>query len=723
MPNKNNVVDRRDFLRYAGLTGAAFILGMPAVSAKDANALANLSDAADLYNLSPYIIIEKSGQITLFNTKPDMGQGTFQSIPALIAEELEVSPQQYIVKQTGGESKFGKMQFSGGSFSVRMSYMEMRKVGAAAREMLITAASQKWGVPITECYAENAKIYHKPSGKSVGYGDLAEAAAKLEVPKEPKLKEAKDFKLLGKSLQRQDIPLKVSGKAVFGIDVEVPNMVYATIERCPVFGATLVDFDAKAALKVEGVEKVIAVERTFGNVVSKGVAVIAKNYWAAVKGRKVLKINWNYNGKNTFNSKDYEQSLRDLAKTDGVVAHNAGDFDKVFKETPNQIEAFYETPFVSHSPMEPMNCLADWKPNNQLEVWTSTQNPSDIMDKLSKQFALKEGDLKINVTFNGGGFGRRLFVDFVGEAAQLSKNVQKPVKLIWSREDDTEMGPFRPPTFSALKGAVSAEGKAVAFQHKVISPSIDYCLNATYDKTKPDKMMTEGISEQKYEIPNMKNLYVFSELHVPVAYWRSVTSATLAFAQECFIDEMAVKAGKDPLDFRLSLLTKDSDTKRVLLKLREISNWDTALPAGKGRGVAQWEFFAGLGGNVVEVTKQADGSIKIDKVLAVIDLGTVVNPDNVRAQVKGAIVMGITAAVKNGITFANGRAEQSNFHNNPILRIHEMPKIEVHILAEGGKNIKGVGEPGLPPVAPALANAIFKATGKRIRRMPFDLEK
>jgi isoquinoline 1-oxidoreductase subunit beta len=723
MPNKNNAVNRRDFLRYAGLSGAAFILGMPAVSAKDANRIANLSNEADLYHLSPYIIIEKSGAITLFNTKPDMGQGTFQSIPALIAEELEVSPQQYIVKQTGGESKFGKAQFSGGSFSVRMSYMELRKVGAAAREMLITAASQQWGVPVTECYAENAQVFHKPSGKSVGYGALAEAAAKLEIPKEPKLKDAQDFKILGKSIPRQDIPLKVSGKAVFGIDVDVPNMVYATIERCPVFGSSLVDFDAKATLKVAGVEKVIAVERTFGNVVSKGVAVIAKNYWAAVKGRKALKINWNHHGKEAFNSKDYEQSLRDLAKTEGVVAHAEGDFDKVFQAAPSQIEAFYETPFVSHSPLEPMNCVAHWKADNKLEIWTSTQNPSGMMEAISKQFGLKEEDLKINVLFNGGGFGRRLFFDFVGEAAQLSKSIQKPVKLIWSREDDTEMGPFRPPTFSALKAGISTEGKAVAFQHKVISPSIDYCLNATYDKTKPDKMMTEGIGEQKYEIPNTKHLYVFSELHVPVAYWRSVTSATLAFAHECFIDEMAVKAGKDPLDFRLGMMSKDSDTKRVLLKLREVSNWDTALPAGKGRGVAQWEFFAGLGGNVVEVTKQADGSIKIDKVLAVIDLGTVVNPNNVKAQVAGAIVMGITAAVKNGITFANGRAEQSNFHNNPILRIHEMPKIEVHILAEGGKNMKGVGEPGLPPVAPALANAIFKATGNRIRRMPFDLEK
>lgn len=718
----NNNVNRRDFLRYTGLSGAAFILGISSAKAGQTTEISNLSTLAESYLLTPYIIIEKSGKITLFNSKPEIGQGTFQSIPALIAEELELSPEQYSVKQTGGEKQFGPAQFSGGSFSVRSSYNDLRKVGASAREMLISAASQQWNVPTSECYAKQAKVYHKPSGKSVTYGELVETASKLEVPKNPTLKDAKDFNILGKSVKRQDVPLKVSGKAVFGIDAEIPNMVYASVEHCPIFGAKLKDFDKTATMKVAGVEQVLEVERVFGVYKATGVAVIAKNYWAALKGRKALKVNWDYQGKETFNSPAYTKSLHELAKNEGVIDANIGDFDKSFGETAKKLEAFYETPFVSHSPMEAMNCTAHWKEDNTLEIWTSTQVPSDVMRDLPTRFGLKEEAVTLHTGFSGGGFGRRLAIDFIIEAVNLTKVLKKPVKMIWTREDDTQLGPFRPPTFSAFKGAISEDGKLVAFQHKVISPTISSFLNPNNDKTKLDGTMTEGISHQKYEIPNMKNLFVYSDIHIPMFWWRSVTSSTLAFSHECFIDELAHAAGKDPMAFRLEMLTKESDTKRVLNKLKEVSKWDTPLPKGKGRGVAQWEFFAGLGGQVIEVTKLSNKAVKIDKVYAVIDLGTVVNPDTVKAQVEGAVVMGITAAIKNGITFAEGKAEQSNFHDNPVLRISEVPQIEVHILAEGGKDIKGVGEPGLPPVAPALANAIFSATGIRVRKMPFDID-
>lgn len=720
MSTKN--VNRRDFLRYTGLSGAAFILGISSAKAGKTTEISNLSTLAENYQLTPYIIIEKSGKITLFNSKPEIGQGTFQSIPALIAEELELSSEQYTVKQTGGEKKFGDAQFAGGSFSVRASYFDMRKAGASAREMLLTAASQQWNVPVSECYAKQAKVFHKPSGKSLSYGELVETASKLEVPKNPTLKDAKDFNILGKSIKRQDVPLKVSGKAVFGIDAEIPNMVYASVEHCPVFGAKLKDFDKTATMKVAGVEQVLEVERVFGVYKATGVAVIAKNYWAALKGRKALKVNWDYQGKETFNSPTYTKSLHDLAKNEGVIDANIGDFDKSFGETAKKIEAFYETPFVSHSPMEAMNCTAHWKEDNTLEIWTSTQVPSDVMRDITSRFGLKEEAVTLHTGFSGGGFGRRLAIDFIIEAVNLTKVLKKPVKMIWTREDDMQLGPFRPPTFSAFKGAISEDGKLVAFQHKVISPTIMSFLNPNNDKTKLDGTMTEGISHQKYEIPNMKNLFVYADIHIPMFWWRSVTSSTLAFSHECFIDELAHAAGKDPMAFRLEMLTKESDTKRVLNKLKEVSKWDTPLPKGKGRGVAQWEFFAGLGGQVIEVTKLSNNAVKIDKVYAVIDLGTVVNPDTVKAQVEGAVVMGITAAIKNGITFADGKVEQSNFHDNPVLRISEVPQIEVHILAEGGKDIKGVGEPGLPPVAPALANAIFSATGIRVRKMPFDID-
>ena len=711
-------IDRRKFIKFTGFTSAGLILGLSVKGHNGIAQVANLSNGMSSYELTPYIIIEKSGTITIFNTKPEMGQGTFQSIPSLIAEELEVSLDQVTIRQTGGEKQFGPMQFAGGSMSVRSSYNDLRKVGASAREMLVKAASQQWNVPVDECYAEDAKVFHKPSGKSIGYGDLAETASKIEVPKAPKLKDPKDFKLLGKKVMRPDIPLKSSGKALFGIDAVVPGMVYASVEHCPVFGAKLLSYDDSATKKVKGVLSVETCERKFGPYSSKAIAVIAENYWAAYQGRKALVVKWDYQGNEKFNSKDYEQNLRELSKKGGAVDHNQGDFDNAFKNAPVKVEAFYETPVVSHSPIEPMNCIASWHDGNKLEIWVSTQVPGDIMRSFPKDFGIPEENLKVNMFFSGGAFGRRLYNDVINEAVQLTKKIGKPVKLIWSREDDTQQGPFRPMTFSALKGALSADGKAIAFQHKVISPTIDYSKN--YDKSKSDKSMTEGISEQKYEIPNMKNLYVYADFHVPVAAWRAVTSTTLAFAHESFIDEMAVKANKDPMDFRLGMLTKDSDTKNVLQKLKEVSNWGKPLPDGWGRGVAQYEFFAGLGGYVIEVSKNGNG-IKIEKVYAVIDLGTVVNPDTVKGQVEGAATMALTAAIKNGITFDKGRTVQSNYNNNPIVRINEMPMVEVHILANGGPKIKGVGEPGLPPFAPALCNAIFAATGRRIRRLPFDI--
>jgi isoquinoline 1-oxidoreductase beta subunit len=707
----------------SSFTGAGLIIGLNGVDGKAFGQLVNLSSDAEMVDVTPFVLLDPKGGIIIYNTKPELGQGTFQSIPSLIAEELDLTLDLVTIRQSGGQKELGADQFSGGSASIRTSYTKYRKVGAAAKEMLVTAASQAWGVPSQECTTEGGKVLHKASNRSATYQELAAAAAKLEVPKDPKLKDPAKFILLGKRIKRPDVALKSNGTAMFGIDVEVPEMLYASIERCPVFGGKLISFDEAAAKKVKGVQQVITCERLIGKYRYEGVAVLADNYWAAVQGRKALQIKWDYQGKDSFSTTAFEQQLRELAKSEGVVDHSKGDFDKAYTEAATKLEAFYETPMVSHSPMEPMNCLAHWKENNQLEIWTSTQVPFSIKNSFAKEYQLKPDDISIHVQFNGGGFGRRLYPDYVHEAVQLSKKAGRPVKAIWSREDDTQQGPYRPMTFSAFKGALDANNKLVAFQHKVISPSISASGNPNYDKTKSDGGMTEGISEQAYEIPNMKNLYVYADMHVPLAAWRAVTSTTLAFSHECFLDEMAVKAGADPMAFRLSMLdSKPTDTKRVLQKLKEVSNWDKPLPKGWGRGVAQWEFFAGLGGNVVEVSKKGEG-IKIEKVYAVIDLGTVVNPDMVEAQVEGAIIMAITAAIKNGIRIENGKTVQSNFHNNPILRITETPPIEVHILAEGGEKIKGVGEPGLPPLAPALCNAIFAATGKRIRRLPFDINK
>jgi isoquinoline 1-oxidoreductase beta subunit len=715
-----NEISRRHFIKTAGTAGVALWLG---ISAKG-NAR-KISDAATAKNFNPLILVESNGNITIYNTKPEMGQGTFQSMPAMIAEEFEVSLDQIAIKNTSAEKEFGDRQRAGGSSSIRTTYNDMRKIGAAAKAVFIAAASAKWQVDENTCYAENAKVIHQPSGKSFTYGELVEEASKIELPKEPKLKDPKDFKILGKASNRPDIPLKTSGKAVFGIDVILPDMLYATIERCPVIGGTLKSFNADEALKVPGVEKVVEVERIVGKHHFTGVAVIADSYWNALQGRKKLKIDWDTKGFETFNSKDYENNLRKLANQEGIIDKNIGAIDTVTASPQNTVEAFYETPMIAHHTMEPMNCIAHVQ-GDKAEVWTSTQVPSTIVgggpNDVPKLAGLSPENVKLYSMFIGGGFGRRLYPDYVIEALNIAKQTSKPVKVIWTREDTTTQGPFRPMTFSQLSGTFSDAGKLVAFQHKVISPSYQESVRKDFDKTKVDGTMVEGIGEQDYEIPNIKTSYVRADYHVPVAAWRSVTSSTLAFAHECFIDELAVKAGKDPLDFRMELLSKPSDTKRVFQKLRELSGWDEPLPKNKGRGVAQWKFFAGQCAQVVEVSYDpAQKMVKIDKVTAVIDLGEVVNPDNVKNQTEGAVVMALTAAIKPGITFKDGKVVESNFYDNPVLRMNEMPVVNVNVLAEGGK-IKGVGEPGLPPFAPALANAIFAATGKRIRKMPFDLK-
>jgi isoquinoline 1-oxidoreductase subunit beta len=719
--NQSSNIDRRNFLKISSLSGAALILGFSSGTGnKKVIAVGNLADS---FKLSPYIIIEKNGKITLMNPKPDMGQGTFQSVPALMAEELEVSLDGVTILQTSGEKEFG-MQVSGGSYSVRGNYEALRKVGATAKHMLISAAASEWKVPEEECYAANAKVFHKPSGKNFTYGELVETASKLTPPQNPKLKDPKNFKILGKNYPRPDVPLKSSGRAVYGIDVEVPEMVFASVEHNPVFGGKLVSYDDSDALKTKGVQKVVQIQRMLGKNKYDAVAVVADNYWAARQGRLALKIKWDNGELEKFNSKEYEQSLRDAASKDGVVVFHDGDFDKSFAAAPLKIEALYETPVVSHSPMEPMNCVVNWTSSDAVEVWISAQGPDLVKDELANTLKIPRDNIVVHILFKGGAFGRRLYPDFATETAHISKAVGKPVKLVWTREDDTQLGPFRPLTFSAMKAGLSADGKPVAFQHKVIGPSIGSTMDEKRDNTGESSDMTEGISTQKYELPNMKNEYVFVEIPIPLAAWRSVTSSTVAFAHECFIDEMAVKAKKDPMTYRLeTLLTKNSDTKKVLTKLKEVSHWDKPLPKGWGRGVAQYEFFAGLAGYVVEVSARKSGGVKIEKVYSVIDLGTVVNPDMTALQIEGATTMALSAATKNGITFKNGQTEQTNFHNNPIVRINEMPEVEVHILADGGPTIKGVGEPGIPPFAPALANAIFAATGKRIRRMPFDLNK
>lgn len=712
--------NRRTFIKTLGLSSASLVLGVSSM-AKGKAAVVNMS--ADPLNLAleinPFIVIQPNGQISLINPRPDMGQGSTQAVPSLLAEELEVSLDQVTILQSDGKGKYGD-QTSGGSSSVRALWTPIRQAGAAAKEMLIKAAAQRWNVPVTECYAEKAKVFHRPSGKSLTYGEVADDASKFEIPKDPKLKDPKDFKIIGKYAPRLDVPARVTGKAVFGIDVDVPNMVYAIMIHSPLVHGKVVSIDDAAALKIKGVQKVLKCERPMPHRTAEAVAIIADNYWAALSAKKVIKVQWD-NGDlaKTHNTAVYYKKCTEAATRDGLKAEEEGNFKATFAGAAKKLEALYETPFLAHAPMEPENAIAHVKEDGTAEVWAPIQGPDWALRDLAGYLKIKPEQIKINVALLGGAFGRKAYHDFLLEACFLSREVKKPVKLVWTREDDITQGPYRPGMMAKMQGAVDDKGNIVAYHHHPIGESIQFqVFKAPNDK--PDDWICGELSqkEQKYNIPAFKISFTHVSTEIPIVWWRSVYASNFGFSQEGFFDELAHAAKKDPLKARLELMT-DARFKKVLETLAEKAKWGEKLPAGQGKGVAIFKSFGSISACCITVAKQGTG-VKIEKVVSVIDCGHFVNPDNVKAQTEGNIVMGVTAAVKKGITFTNGQAEQTNFHQYQVMRMNEMPAVEIHIV-ESGAEPGGVGEPGLPPIAPALANAVFAATGKRIRRLPFDL--
>ena len=712
--------NRRTFIKTLGLSSASLVLGVSSI-AKGKAAVVNMS--ADPLNLAleinPFIVIQPSGQISLINPRPDMGQGSTQAVPSLLAEELEVSLDQVTILQSDGKGKYGD-QTSGGSSSVRALWTPIRQAGAAAKEMLIKAAAQRWNVPVNECYAEKAKVFHRPSGKSLTYGEVADDASKFEIPKEPKLKDPKDFKIIGKYAPRLDVPARVTGKAVFGIDVDVPNMVYAVMIHSPLVHGKVVSIDDTAALKIKGVQKVVKCERPMPHRTAEAVAIIADNYWAALSAKKAVKVQWD-NGDlaKTHNTSFYFKKCTEAATGEGLKAEEEGDFKATFAAAAKKLEALYETPFLAHAPMEPENAIAHVKEDGTAEVWAPIQGPDWALRDLAGYLKIKPENIKINVALLGGAFGRKAYHDFLLEACFLSREVKKPVKVVWTREDDITQGPYRPGMMAKMQGGVDDKGNIVAYHHHPIGESIQFqVFKAPNDK--PDDWICGELSqkEQKYNIPAFKISFTHVPTEIPIVWWRSVYASNFGFSQEGFFDELAHAAKKDPLKARLELMT-DSRFKKVLETLAEKANWSEKLPAGQGKGIAIFKSFGSISACCVTVAKQGVG-VKIEKVVSVIDCGHYVNPDNVKAQTEGNIVMGITAAVKKGIIFTNGQAEQTNFHQYQVMRMNEMPAVDIHIV-ESGAQPGGVGEPGLPPIAPALTNAVFAATGKRIRRLPFDL--
>ena len=702
---------RRDFLKVGAAAGGGLVLGFHLPFGGEAVARA----AGKPFAPNAFIRIGADDLVTVVVGKAEMGQGVFTALPMLIAEDLEadwtkVRVESAPVDPAYNHPAFG-MQMTGGSTSVWSSWEQMRKAGATAKAMLVAAAAATWKVDPSSLRAEKGFVIHDASSRRLSFGALAETAATLTPPKDVVLKDAKDFKIVGKPTRRLDTPEKVNGKAQFGLDVTVPGMLVALIQRPPVFGGKALKVDAT---KTKAVPGVIAIGQP-----SFGVVVVAKGFWAAKKGRDALQVQWD-DGPNAALSTDaLREEFRALAKTPGVVAKKEGDAAAALAGAATKLEAEYEVPYLAHAMMEPLNCVVDLRPDS-CEIWTGTQFQTMDRAAAAEVAGLKPEQVQIHTTFLGGGFGRRATPrsDFIREAVEIAKVVKAPVKVMSTREDDIKGGFYRPMWHDRIAAGLDAGGKPVAWTHTIVGQSI--LAGTPFEsmvKGGIDDASVEGAADLAYAVPN---LYV--DLHsprpgVPVLWWRSVGHSHTAFVVESFIDELAHAAGKDPFEYRRALLGSQPRHKGVLELAAAKAGWGKPLPAGRARGIAVHASFGSFVAQVAEVSMSPRGQVKVHRVVAAVDCGQYVNPDTIAAQIEGGVAFGLSAALHGQITLKGGRVVQSNFHDYEVLRLNEMPEVEVHIQPSGEKP-GGVGEPGVPPVAPAVANAIFALTGSRVRRLP-----
>lgn len=719
MKNTESNITRRNFIKLSSMAGAALSLGFVIPSKGEDLTILKKETAENLgVELNAWITIDTTGKVTITNHRAEMGQGSYQSVAQMIAEELEVDMSKVnIVFAQGHQSRYGS-QITGGSSTIRGSYKKLMKLGASAREMLIDAGAKKLNVSRSECVAEMGEVIHKPSGKKLSYGELVTEASKLEPPKDVALKNPKDYKILRKPLPRQDTPMKVNGKAIFGLDKKLPGMLYAVVERNPRFLGKVKSFDDSAAKAVPGVKNVIKIQMNVFSHKREGVAVVADNLWSAMQGRKALKVEWDDTGFEHHNTDQLYARMRESLKQKPLLFKAKGDFESTFNEASKKVEAVYETPYQAHASMEPLNCIAHFK-DNKCEIWGPIQAPDWVQKDVAPMLGIKPEDLTVNMTFLGGGFGRKAFLDYPHEAAVISKAVNAPVQVVWTREDDMNQGPFRPGMVYQCKGALNDGGGISAFETIAAGQNMGQ-QNPGVDKKTYNDSVTEGLPETYLNsFANYRFGDVPLDSPIPVMWWRSVYSSTNAFAFESFIDELAAAAGKDPIDFRRQHFW-DGRLHELASKLEEVSGWKSR-GKNSGYGVAITECFSSMVGEVVKVSKNASGKIQIDNVWAVMDCGWYVNPDIIKAQIEGSIVMALGAAVTHETTFADGKAVQQNFNTYKMPRINDTPAIEIHIM-DNDEKAGGVGEPALPPFAPALTNAIFDLTGKRIRKLPFKLE-
>jgi len=673
---------------------------------------------------SVWFEIAPNNKITMTMGPSEMGQGTHTALGMVIADELEADWKQVRIHQGPASAAFKNPVFDDqitvGSASVRGFYEPLRKAGAAGRVMLVKAAAQTWKVPEEECTPSKGAVIHKKTNRKLTYGQLCLKAAKLDLPKDPPLKKEEEFRYIGKPMARVDIPEKVAGKAIYGLDVKVQDMLYGTIARPPAYGAKPVSFDQKAAEGVRGVQKVVPTPQ--------GIIVCAESLDAAWKGRDALKAQWDKGSHPDMNNDSIEKHFIEGLDKPGVVAKNVGDARKALSEASKKIEATYFVPFVAHATMEPMNCTAHVQ-KDRCDVWVSTQ--AQILSQIfaSQISGLPMDKIHIHTTFLGCGLGRRgSFPDFVVEAVGASKAVGKPVKVVWSREEDIKYDFYRAATCQRIQAGLDSQGNVIGWSHKVACSSILKFLNPEWiTKEGVDFFSLWGIvdapippvySHTAYEFPNFYVEQYLSDLPIPVCPWRSVQNAPNAFVMECFMDELAYAVGKDPVAFRLPLFKNNMRARRVLETVAEKAGWGKAMSKGKGRGIAQHSCFGSYVAQVADVSVNAgNGTVKVERIVAAVDCGPAVNPDTVKAQIEGGIIEGLSASLKEEINFSNGGVQSANFNDYHIIRMSEIPEIEVHIV-KSNEAIGGIGEVGVPPAAPAVANAVFNATGARIRRLP-----
>ncbi|HTT22920.1 MAG TPA: xanthine dehydrogenase family protein molybdopterin-binding subunit [Candidatus Sulfotelmatobacter sp.] len=699
-------LSRREFVGAGIAAGAGLVIGFYLPHGKEGR--------RDSFSPNAYLRITPGNKVTIVVARSEMGQGVRTALPMILAEELEADWKQIEIEQAGASTLFGD-QTTGGSASIRTTWDPMRKAGAIAREMLISAAALTWGVPRSSCTAENGHIQHASSNRSLSYGELASKAGTLPIPADVPLKQSKDYKIVGQRLRRLDSPAKVTGGAVFGIDLHIPGMKFAVLSRCPVIGGKVSSFDDKDSTKVPGVSYV-------GKVGDSAVAVAADSVWSAMEGRRVLNLTWDEGPNKDLNTAAITASLKQGASKRGANLYTAGEPAKV---AGRRISAEYSLPFMAHAPMEPGNCTAHYE-SSKCELWAPTQVPQDCRDSVATAVGLDPDQVKVNVTLMGGGFGRRLEHDYAVEAALVSKAIQAPVKIVWTREDDMRSSTYRPASLHQLSATLDGSGYPSGLTHRIIAPSISgqkgQPVPNGVDPDLPDE------AGPVYGIQNYFIEYVQTETPVPLGWMRSVYALQAAFALESFIDELAVAAGKDPLKYRLQLLTKDQDLtyftttwhtarmRGVLQLAAEKSGWDKPLPAGRFRGVACFGCFQSYMAEVVEISMENDQP-RVHRVVAAVDCGQVVNPGILEQQIQGGIVYGLANALRAKITIEKGRVVQGNFDDYAPLRMDETPTVEVFAVPSQ-EAPTGIGEPSVPPIAPALCNAIFAATKKRIRMLP-----